>query len=674
MCFLRQKAVFFFCALVLSTEVASGFRNGHRRIQMHIAENLHRQNVVWKSLIDSGRRRGVFVSTQCNTLTNLTKVTTHFSPGRWFKKLPLPKNLQVIGKLIHLLTPIVVTFLLTIMACDPAHALSSAASSYPTKLGARNLLSAAVVLATIAILPLSLGGMGPLAKSLAISASRCALQVSLLGSIVLQKMVIITQPAYVIAWVVGVGIIAGRESISRIQYVHPTLERNMYLSVLIGGLTVLGLTLGWQLLGNVQPWYDPRTWISIAGMLFGNTLTASALSAATITKQFATQADATELRLLRGATMQQAIRPLMEESYRTALTPTINGLAATGIVHIPGMMTGQILAGQSPQQAAMYQILINFLIATVATFTSHLVVRSSVAALVDARGNRLRSGVLMPKKMNGGNIWNWIMSRRKLKQPEGDPQKQSKGRNNFTTVSCTKISDEVGNRENVESDLKPAVLIVENLNVPRAGIQIDNLKLKIGDRIAVTGKSGVGKSQLLRTIVGLENSMEGFQVSLLGDKITPQDLPKFRQSAVLVPQNVPYLEGTPRQLCQEIRKYGAYGKSKKDAGYSETVPVAWAMKWGLAEETFDIPWSTLSGGQAQRASLAIALSIQPKVLLLDEATSALDEETSRLVEESLIQSEIPIIVVTHSQQQLRRFCTHQIDLEQGSSPDIVQNV
>ncbi|KAG7347953.1 ABC transporter [Nitzschia inconspicua] len=626
MCLLRQKAIYFFCALVLSTEVASGFWNGHGGIRMHIVETLHRQNVVRTSLIDSGRRRGVFVSTQCNTRTNLTKVTTHFSPGRWFKKLPLlPKILQVIGKLKHLLSPIVVTFLLTIMVCDPAHALSSAASSYPTKLGARNLLSAAVVLATIAILPLSLGGMGPLARSLAISASRCALQVSLLGSIVLQKMVIITQPAYVIAWIFGVGIIAGRESISRIQYVYPTLERNMYLSVLIGGLTVLGLTLGWQLLGNVQPWYDPRTWISIAGMLFGNTLTASALSAATITKQFATQADATELRLLRGATMQQAIRPLMEESYRTALTPTINGLAATGIVHIPGMMTGQILAGQSPQQAAMYQILINFLIATVATFTSHLVVRSSVAALVDVRGNRLRS-------------------------------------------------DEVCNRENVESDLKPAVLIVENLNVPRAGIQIDSLKLKIGDRIAVTGKSGVGKSQLLRTIVGLENSMKGFQISLLGDKITPQDLPKFRQSAVLVPQNVPYLEGTPRQLCQEIRKYGAYGKSKKDAGYSETVPVAWAMKWGLAEETFDIPWSTLSGGQAQRASLAIALSIQPKVLLLDEATSALDEETSRLVEESLIQSEIPIMVVTHSQQQLRRFCTHQIDLEQGSSPDFVQTV
>jgi ATPase subunit of ABC transporter with duplicated ATPase domains len=101
-------------------------------------------------------------------------------------------------------------------------------------------------------------------------------------------------------------------------------------------------------------------------------------------------------------------------------------------------------------------------------------------------------------------------------------------------------------------------------------------------------------------------------------------------------------------------------QSTKGVRKSYQHAVKTASEWGLDEECFDMPWSTLSGGQAQRISLAIALSMNPKALFLDEATNALDEETSILVEESLIKSGIPIIVVTHSKEQLQRFCTHQI--------------
>jgi putative ABC transport system permease protein len=57
------------------------------------------------------------------------------------------------------------------------------------------------------------------------------------------------------------------------------------------------------------------------------------------------------------------------------LTPTINALSVTGIVHIPGMMTGQILAGQSPFQAAAYQVLIFFLIASQACTTVQILMK-----------------------------------------------------------------------------------------------------------------------------------------------------------------------------------------------------------------------------------------------------------------------------------------------------------
>jgi hypothetical protein len=61
-------------------------------------------------------------------------------------------------------------------------------------------------------------------------------------------------------------------------------------------------------------------------------------------------------------TWQEALQSVIRNTLTTALTPTINALSVTGIVHIPGMMTGQILAGQSPFQAAAYQVLIFFLI------------------------------------------------------------------------------------------------------------------------------------------------------------------------------------------------------------------------------------------------------------------------------------------------------------------------
>jgi ATPase subunit of ABC transporter with duplicated ATPase domains len=87
-----------------------------------------------------------------------------------------------------------------------------------------------------------------------------------------------------------------------------------------------------------------------------------------------------------------------------------------------------------------------------------------------------------------------------------------------------------------------------------------------------------------------------------------------------------------------------------------------AAEWGLPASVFDRPWTTLSGGEAQRASLAIALSSEPRVLLLDEVTAGLDEATEQLVEKSLAACGLPIIMVTHSSEQLHRFCTHHISI------------
>jgi putative ABC transport system permease protein len=540
--------------------------------------------------------------------------------------------------------------------CRSAHAAMTTTTT-PARLGLQNLVFASIMLISLGEMPLVLSGIPQIAKALAFSASRCALQVSLLGSVILQRMMGVSNPGVVIVWVVCVGIIAGREAISRIQYSYPTMERNIILSVLTGGLTVLSLTFGLSLLGTVDPWFCPRTWISIAGMLFGNTLNASSLGASTITKQFASRADTIELRLSRGATVKEATLPLEEETYRTALTPTINGLAATGIVHIPGMMTGQILAGSEPQQAALYQIIINFLIATVATVTVQLVVISSVRALVDSRNSRLRRGILVPKTDAGRSkfLKSIVSSIRNKKDDTSAPRLMST--EIMEHVSLASVQPHGSRRQSPNT---APVLEISNLHVARAGKKINRLVIHQGDRVAIRGKSGIGKSQLLRTIVGLEDPSNECTISLFGREV--EDITDYRSKVILVSQNIPALEGTPRQLYEEILKYRNHACRRNELCHSD--PMTFIKKWDLEENVFERPWSSLSGGQSQRVCLAIALSLDPKVLLLDESTNALDDNTLILVEKTLVEMSLqtPIMVVTHSQDQVNRFCTHRIDL------------
>jgi putative ABC transport system permease protein len=74
------------------------------------------------------------------------------------------------------------------------------------------------------------------------------------------------------------------------------------------------------------------------------------------------QRQAIDARLALGADRQTALRPILRQAVRSGLLPTINTMAAAGIITLPGIMTGQILAGMDPIEAARYQILLMFLL------------------------------------------------------------------------------------------------------------------------------------------------------------------------------------------------------------------------------------------------------------------------------------------------------------------------
>jgi hypothetical protein len=97
-----------------------------------------------------------------------------------------------------------------------AHAASSSTILPDSLLGPRNILTAAVMLFSLGAIPLALFGVGNIAKVLLFSAGRCAIQVSLLGSIVLHRMMGVKNPGYVAIWILGVGLLASREAIGRI--------------------------------------------------------------------------------------------------------------------------------------------------------------------------------------------------------------------------------------------------------------------------------------------------------------------------------------------------------------------------------------------------------------------------------------------------------------------------
>ena len=112
-----------------------------------------------------------------------------------------------------------------------------------------------------------------------------------------------------------------------------------------------------------SPWYAPRFLLPILGMIVGNAMSGVALVLDTATASAARERQSIEARLALGATRFQAFEDILRRSLRTGLMPILNQMAAAGIVSLPGMMTGQILAGIDPVEAAKYQVMIMFLIA-----------------------------------------------------------------------------------------------------------------------------------------------------------------------------------------------------------------------------------------------------------------------------------------------------------------------
>lgn len=113
----------------------------------------------------------------------------------------------------------------------------------------------------------------------------------------------------------------------------------------------------------------PLFLIPIVGMVLGNAMNATALGLDRMQRELQLNLGVIEARLALGATGPVAVRAALRETVRTAMMPTLNTLKTTGLVHLPGMMTGMLIAGAAPVEAAEMQFVI-ILVILIGSFLS----------------------------------------------------------------------------------------------------------------------------------------------------------------------------------------------------------------------------------------------------------------------------------------------------------------
>lgn len=233
-----------------------------------------------------------------------------------------------------------------------------------------------------------------LERTLVIVSLRMVAQLTLIG-LVLKWIFAQTSPAWTVLLAAIMIAMAGYEVMSR-------QERR------ISGIGSYGLGAGTLLfigtLGTLfavgavirpEPLFAPRYVLPILGMVLGNAMTGVALALDTLTVNAHRERVAIEARLALGAPRFEALSDVTRRALKTGMMPIINAMAASGIVSLPGMMTGQILAGVDPVEATKYQILIMFLLAGTTALGVVMAVLGGVLLITDDR-HRLRLDRLAP--------------------------------------------------------------------------------------------------------------------------------------------------------------------------------------------------------------------------------------------------------------------------------------
>ena len=210
--------------------------------------------------------------------------------------------------------------------------------------------------------------------------------------------------------------------------------------------------------------------------------------------------------------------------------------------------------------------------------------------------------------------------------------------------------------------------MVKDLSLKRSGKDVlnqANLSVGVAEIVCLLGPSGSGKSSLLRCLNLLIEPPAG-TVFLDEQDITTLDVVAVRRRVGMVFQQAALFSGT-------VRENLAYGPNLRQETLSDDEIINLLTLVGLETQMADQSADTLSGGQAQRVSLARTLANRPQALLLDEPTSALDPGAVRTVEETVLnlrqQLGLTVLWVTHNIEEAGRVADRIYLLVEGQVVD-----
>jgi putative ABC transport system permease protein len=234
----------------------------------------------------------------------------------------------------------------------------------PLQLATATLL---IIAAGVVSLALRLG----VERRLAMAALRTVIQLGLLG-LILERVFALDNPLLVVGLLLLMTVFAAREAVARSSRSYGGILVDAWLTMAATCFVVGGIVT--QVVVGVTPWYDPQYVIPLLGMILGNSLTGISLCLDRFLDHLEVRSAEVELRIAYGATRSEALAAPLRNAVRTGMIPIMNSMAAAGIVSLPGMMTGQILAGSPPMQAVAYQIVVMFMIAAAVALGAMLVV------------------------------------------------------------------------------------------------------------------------------------------------------------------------------------------------------------------------------------------------------------------------------------------------------------
>jgi putative ABC transport system permease protein len=221
-----------------------------------------------------------------------------------------------------------------------------------------------------------------------IASARMVVQLLVVGY-ALRLVFALASPAVILLVVVLMALVAAREVAAR-----PAEKLRRHGNQLIGLTTVAATTAVTAILAlttaiRPHPWWAPQYAIPLAGIILGSVLNSASIALDHVLGSVKRERAAIEAQLALGGSFRQATASLLRAATRRGVLPVINQMSAAGLITLPGIMTGQILAGLDPVEAVKYQILLMFLLAGASIMAALLTSFLALRNLTDKR-ERLR--------------------------------------------------------------------------------------------------------------------------------------------------------------------------------------------------------------------------------------------------------------------------------------------